>query len=148
MHRPKRGKRELRLRDGQHSRLKLKPTVPTHRSPVELVRPHVGREFKVVDEDDQRRWRHLAEGELGLEEVAPLDGADEASVRCPLAGHVPKGPVQATLAIAPATAGPATDGGSVTGIGSNGQPFRLRQLTVPNRRFPDATLGRQLVNRM
>ena len=41
-HRGERGKRELRLRDRQHHGLKLKPPMPLHSGPVELVRTHVG----------------------------------------------------------------------------------------------------------
>ena len=37
-------------------------------------------QVEVVKRDEQRWPAHLAEGELGLEQVAPLDGAGEASI--------------------------------------------------------------------
>jgi hypothetical protein len=39
----------------QKGGLKLEPSVPADRSPVELVRTHIGQQFEVVHEDKQRR---------------------------------------------------------------------------------------------
>jgi hypothetical protein len=61
--------------------------VPANRGSNELVRTNISQQFEVVDEDEQRRLAHLTEREFGLEEVAPLDGAGEASMRRSLACH-------------------------------------------------------------
>jgi hypothetical protein len=61
-----------------------------HRRSLEPFRFQFGQECKVVERDEQRRVAHLAERKLGLEEVALLDGAGEASMCGPLACHLPK----------------------------------------------------------
>ena len=88
------GKSKLRLGNGERRSLELQPSMPANRCPIELVRPHVGEEFEVVDEDEQRRASHLAEREFGLEEVARCECAGEACVGGPLACHVPRGRLQ------------------------------------------------------
>jgi hypothetical protein len=74
-----RGKSELRLSNGERRSLEFQPAMPADRGPVELVRAHVCQQLEVVDEHAQRRRARLADGDLGLEEVAPLDRAGEAS---------------------------------------------------------------------
>ena len=61
-------------------RLDLEPAVPANGGGLELLRLYLREQFEVVERDEQRRRPHLAEGELGTEEVALLDGAGEPSV--------------------------------------------------------------------
>ena len=64
--------------------------MPANRCPIELVRPHVGEEFEVVDEDEQRRvFRISAEREFGLEEVAVASARVKHAWAVP-GRHVPR----------------------------------------------------------
>ena len=43
--------------------------MPAHGGPVKLARPYASQEFEIVDEDEQRRQRHLAQSKLGLKRL-------------------------------------------------------------------------------
>lgn len=66
---------ELRLGECEHARFQFESAVPAHGGAIELVRTLDGEEVEVVEGFKRRRRPDLAERDLGLKEISPLDRA-------------------------------------------------------------------------
>src|SRR6266516_6356793 len=71
--------------------------MPEERRRFRLGGLQLGEQDQVVEREHERWVAHLAERDLGREEVALLDGAGEPSAGAPLTGHLPKGPALPSL---------------------------------------------------